>query len=161
MTGGESVVVTDTFAKAGLQVPLLSQESYRELGSFFNVIGGSYRNPLDVSWNFQSPEMVTRLLTILDNDAGVDFVGLELFVPAIGRRFTSGKASDTAFFEAIAEHARQAKRPFFAWLTAASAEREAVDLRKFLTERGVLAFPSFHRAAGAYRKALDYWAGAA
>ncbi len=157
MTGGESVVITDTFAKAGLQVPLLADQSYRELGSFFNVIGGSYRNPLDVSWNFQSPEMVTRLLTILDTDTNVDMVGLELFVPAIGRRFTSGKASDTAFFEAIGEHARHARKPFFAWMTAASAEKDAVDLRKFVAEKGVLAFPSFHRAATAVRKALDYW----
>jgi acyl-CoA synthetase (NDP forming) len=47
MTGGQSVVITDTFASAGLEVPALSQASYEELKGFFNIIGGSYRNPLD------------------------------------------------------------------------------------------------------------------
>ena len=44
-------------------------------------------------------------------------------------------------------------------MTATSAEREAVDLRQQLTEKGILAFPSFQRAAVAYRKVLDYWRG--
>ena len=47
MTGGQSVGITDTFASAQLDVPTLSDSSYDELKAFFNVIGGSYRNPLD------------------------------------------------------------------------------------------------------------------
>ena len=47
MTGGQSVGITDTFASAQLEVPTLSDSSYDELKAFFNVIGGSYRNPLD------------------------------------------------------------------------------------------------------------------
>ena len=47
MTGGQSVVITDTFATAGLEIPALSESSYDELKTFFNIIGGSYRNPLD------------------------------------------------------------------------------------------------------------------
>ena len=51
MTGGQSVVISDTFASHGLQVPALS-EALRtaEFKSFFQVIGGSYRNPLDAAW---------------------------------------------------------------------------------------------------------------
>ena len=48
MTGGQSVVIADTFAREGLQVPLLTSASYEKLSSFFNIIGGSYRNPLDI-----------------------------------------------------------------------------------------------------------------
>ena len=50
MTGGQSVVISDTFASQGLQVPALSEASYAEFKSFFQVIGGSYRNPLDAAW---------------------------------------------------------------------------------------------------------------
>src|SRR6202048_1896236 len=46
MTGGQSVVITDTFASAGLEVPALSQASHAEVKSVFNIIGGHYRNPL-------------------------------------------------------------------------------------------------------------------
>lgn len=160
MTGGESVVITDTFSKAGLQVPLLTKKSYDELAGFFNVIGGSYRNPLDVSWNFQSTDMVTRLLTILDHDENVDFLGLEMFVAAVGRRMRGEKQGEPGVLDALAEHNRHAQKPFFAMLTATSAEKEAIELRDALRDRGILAFPSFARGAVAYKKALDYWASA-
>ena len=48
MTGGQSVVITDAFVGAGLEVPRLSDASYEELKSFFNIVGGSYQNPLDM-----------------------------------------------------------------------------------------------------------------
>jgi len=35
MTGGQSVVITDTFASAGLEIPTLSEASYDELKGFF------------------------------------------------------------------------------------------------------------------------------
>ena len=158
MTGGESVVITDTFSKQGLQVPLLSDKSYGELSSFFNVIGGSYKNPLDVSWNFQSTDMANRLLGILDEDANTDFLGLEIFVGSMGRRRERDKDSQgRSFFDAVADFARDSRKPFFAMVTATSAEKEAVEIRQVLRDKGVLAFPSFQRGAIAYRKALDYW----
>ena len=49
MTGGQSVVLNDAFEKAGWKVPTLSEESYAQLSEFFNIIGGSYRNPLDAA----------------------------------------------------------------------------------------------------------------
>ena len=155
MTGGESVVITDAFGKQGLNVPRLTQKSYDEFATFFNVIGGSYQNPLDVSYNFGSPDVLRRLLRIMNDDDNVDFVGLEMFVSTM--RMTSEKKNET-FHEAIAEHAAApSSKPFFTLVTATSAEREAVDLRRQLTEKGILAFPSFQRAAVAYRKVFDYW----
>src|SRR2546425_11953670 len=44
MTGGQSVVITDAFERAGLEVPLLTPASYEKLSSFFNIIGGSDRH---------------------------------------------------------------------------------------------------------------------
>ncbi len=56
----------------------------------------------------------------------------------------------------LAQQQKQGVKPFFAMVTSANAERDALDLRQALAERGVLAFPSAQRAATAYRKALDY-----
>ena len=156
MTGGQSVVITDTFAKEDLRVPALSEASYKELASFFNVIGGFYRNPLDVSWNSSSGDLMTRILTILDSDANTDFVALELFVATVARHMKAAQKGDSSFFDSITSHAKHARKPFFAMLTPTSSEIEAIELRKMLTEAGVLAFPTFQRAAVAYKKALDY-----
>ena len=46
-SGGQSVAIADVFAEAGLKVPLLGQESYDELATFFTLIGGSYGNAID------------------------------------------------------------------------------------------------------------------
>ena len=157
MTGGQSVVIADTFAKERLRAATLSQASYDELGSFFNVIGGFYKNPLDISWNSNSGNLITRILNILDADPNVDFVALELFVQIIAGRIDKAKENDISFLTAISEYRKRSKKPFFTMLTPTASEAEAIDLRKTVTEAGVLAFPTFQRAAVAYGKALDYW----
>ncbi|MCL0102208.1 CoA-binding protein, partial [Dehalococcoidia bacterium] len=157
MTGGQSVVIADTFAKHGLRAATLSKASYDDLGSFFNVIGGFYKNPLDISWNSRSGNLLTRILTILDTDPNVDFVALELFVQIIHNRIDKAQAGDISFLEAIVKHLKIAQKPFFTMLTPTSSEAEAIELRKKVTEAGILAFPTFQRAATAYQKALKYW----
>ena len=80
MTGGQSVVITDAFAKAGWEVPALSDASYASLGEFFNTIGGSYRNPLDMAGTIsQNPaEFLTRILTIMERDPNLDALAVEV-----------------------------------------------------------------------------------
>src|SRR5208337_4790305 len=81
MTGGQSVVLTDTFAAAGLEVPALSPASYEELKGFFNIIGGSYRNPLDAGGTIgmgHNQVNLDRILEILERDSVIDAVVLEV-----------------------------------------------------------------------------------
>ena len=82
MTGGQSVVISDTFASHGLEVPALSEASYAEFKSFFQVIGGSYRNPLDAAWTIGPRaagglDNVDRVLDILDRDPAIDAIVME------------------------------------------------------------------------------------
>ena len=81
MTGGQSVVITDAFVNAGLDVPRLSDASYAELRSFFNIVGGSYQNPLDMGGTIGfggSAETLARLFGILDADPNVDAIAMEM-----------------------------------------------------------------------------------
>ena len=170
MTGGQSVVITDAFNDAGLRVPTLTEKSYAALHEFYDVIGGSYRNPLDVGWMSNTPDVVQRELAILDADENTDFVTMEMFAPnmplkrAVGARShlrLEDSGSETReglnFLDVLANQQQKGTKPFFVMVTATHAEREAVDLRDALKEHGVLAFPSPKRAANAYRRALDYW----
>ena len=90
MTGGQSVVIADAFAREGLEVPLLTASSYEKLASFFNIIGGSYRNPLDIGgtigWGGAMGNLV-RTLDILNEDEGIDAVALEMGSGLIARRW--------------------------------------------------------------------------
>ncbi len=157
MSGGQSVVLTDTFARAGLDVPLLTEDSYRELAGFFDIVGGSYRNPLDVSSTFllaaDGPTNLVRTLDILEADGKIDSIVQELF-PVI--RPFSGKDRGETLLDAIADFDRRSRKPLLVVVTPAHDEVLAVETRDRLTQRGVTGFPSFDRAARALKRLSRY-----
>ncbi len=157
MTGGQSVVITDTFAKAGLRVPLLTEASYREFASFFNIIGSSYRNPLDISSNFGSVELLMRMVDILGRDENIDSVVLELsmaFLAIIRQR--AEKFLDD-LLDALTNFKDRSEKPFLTILIPGPEETAALETRARLVERGIACFPDFARGANALRKVIDYY----
>ncbi len=152
MTGGQSVLVTDTFGREGLEVPGLTEQSYRELGTFFNIVGGGYRNPLDMATTLRSVDVLVHMLDILDRDPNVDSVVLEYSVVFLCRRadWESSFASDLA--QALAEYRQRTKKPFLVVLTAAHQEAETARVREQLAAQRIPTFPTFSRAA----RALGY-----
>ena len=156
MSGGQAVVTADAFARAGLRVPALTERSYTELAGFFNVIGGSYRNPLDVSWNFDSTDLAQRLLTILQNDENIDAVSMELGVGAMQRRWRRDPAFAEGLLDYLVRYKEESPKPFFITLFPGKWEAEALEIREKLQERGLATYPSFQRSANAYRRLVDY-----
>lgn len=75
-SGGESVVIADKFAGAGLRVPSLTQESYDQFAEFFSVVGGSFRNPVD-NGNV-SRMFLKRTVEILERDNNIDNLVVQL-----------------------------------------------------------------------------------
>src|SRR3990167_7872583 len=66
---------------AGLEVPRLSDVSYEQLASFFNIIGGSYQNPLDMGGTIGfggSADTLRKLFDILDADPNVDAIAMDM-----------------------------------------------------------------------------------
>lgn len=161
MTGGQSVVITDTFARAGLEVPLLTEKSYQQFATWFTVVGGSYKNPLDVSSNFfRVPDPLGNLLKMLntlDADENVDIVALELSVA-----FMAGiQQKDPGFLskmsQVLADFKQRSAKAFLVILIAGHREAWAIDIREHLMKAGIPGYPSFDRGARALRKAVDYY----
>jgi len=157
MSGGQAVVTADAFARAGLRVPALTERSYAELASFFNVIGGSYRNPLDVSWNFDSTDLAGRLLGILQADENIDAVSMEFGVGAMQRRWRRDPAFAEGLLTYLVRYKEESPKPFFITLFPGKWEAEALEIREKLQERGIATYPSFQRGANAYRRLVDYY----
>jgi len=155
MSGGQSVVISDVFAKEGLEVPLLTGESYKTLASFFITIGGSYRNPLDMSSSILSADNpisnLKNMLDVLDRDRNIDCVVLELSM-LLGPMRKNPKALDV-----ICDFRRRAAKPFFVILTRAHREDPVAGIRKKLLESDITSFPDFERGARALRKVVDYY----
>src|SRR5712691_10200514 len=161
MTGGQSVVITDTFATAGLEIPTLSDSSYDELKGFFNVIGGSYRNPLDAGGTIMGGAVnsgnLARILDILDRDQVIDAIVLEIGTGLRAQRWATHEDELTGLLDRIAEFNRKTTKPFCAILHPAHVETIVSRAKQLARERGLVVFDSFERSASALRVAYDYW----
>lgn len=159
MTGGPSVVITDAFARAGLQVPLLSEASYQELASFFNVIGGSFRNPLDSAGTIgmgQSSRNLERLLSILDRDPHIDAIAMDTGAGLVAGQWQARPQTLTSLLDTLSRFAEHSVKPFFVILQPFAHEAALVGVREQFHARGIATFPNHDRAARAMRLMVDY-----
>jgi len=160
MTGGQSVVITDAFVGAGLEVPLLSERSYEKLGAFFNIIGGSYPNPLDAGGTLgfgAAPYNLERMLNILDEDDNTDGIVLEIATQYLVRMALGTAGPPTDWLPGIlAAHKERSSKAFIAILNPGHLEARAAEERVKLAELGIPLFASFERGARALRKIIDY-----
>ncbi len=164
MTGGQSVVITDTFAAAGLEIPALSESSYDELKTFFNIIGGSYRNPLDAGGTIgigQDPGNLDRMLDILERDPVIDAVVLEIGTGLRASRWATHQHELTGLLDKLADFAGRSARPFAVVMHPAHLEAIVARGKELARARGLVVFDSFERAAAAFRTASDYWSNRA
>lgn len=160
MTGGQSVVITDAFEREDLEVPLLTDSSYEKLASFFNIIGGSYRNPLDAGGTIGMgfvPGNLQRLFDILEEDENVDALAMEVGATFIARRMRQNPAMMDQLVDVLAAQKVRSAKPFLAIAHQAHVEDVMIELRKKLLERGVATFGSFGAAAKAFARANQYW----
>lgn len=156
ISGGQSVTIADAFARAGLLVPALTDNSYRELAGFFNIIGGNYSNPIDISWTVPSIELLVKILAVLDHDQNLDIVVLELPAFFLIHKQKADSTFLRSLLEALSAFQAQATKPFITILTSGDREREALEIRQTILDNGILSFPDCDRAARAVAKVAAY-----
>jgi acyl-CoA synthetase (NDP forming) len=152
-SGGQSVAIADAFAEAGLRLPQLSPESYAEFATFFSLIGGGYRNPVDTG-NVNRRQMV-RILDILERDTNTDNIVLLLTA-----RAGNPMMQADIHINAVAEIKRKTTKPVLAIISHSSSLADgqvAGDLMQKLQAGGVPAFIGLERGAQALKNALEYY----
>ena len=152
-SGGQSVAITDALADVGLKVPRLTQDSYDELESFFNVVGGSYRNPIDTAGPVRRD--MRRVWGILAQDANTDtLIGIAGTKP--GRQMTPQQLEGNLELMRHVKESTSKPLMVFVFLHSPDASSEARDVILRFQEIGIPAFPSIERGARALRNAFDY-----
>ena len=152
MTGGQSVSITDAFAREGFEVGPLADRSYEELAGFFNIVGGSFRNPLDMAGTVRDkPETLERILAILEADETVDAMVMEQSAMFGARQWRERPERLEALLETLAGHAERSAKPFLMVMHPAHEEAYVAELRPRFAERRIPVFPDFGRAAAAAR----------
>ncbi|MDD5500575.1 MAG: CoA-binding protein [Candidatus Omnitrophica bacterium] len=151
-SGGQSVVISDVFAEAGLSVPLLTQESRDKFAEFFNPVGGSYRNPIDAGV-FNRPHL-KRILEILAADANVDNIAIVVW--------NTGSGIQEALQELslVIEVKKRTKKPLVVILPYALLQWEMPQIRQAtqnLRDNDIPTFFTLERGARALKNAWDYY----
>lgn len=156
-TGGQSVVITDAFAKAGMDVPELTESSYGQLGEFFNIIGGSYKNPFDMAGTVNAkPEHLDRIFDIIDADPNIDAIVMELSAVFMARRWAQHPEALDDLITRMANQQARSVKPFATVLHPAHLEAEVASLRPRIQARGIAVLPGFDRAARALSRVADH-----
>jgi len=159
MTGGPSVIMTDAFEHAGLRVPLLSDTSYEELSSFFSMIGGSFRNPLDSGHTIgmgQMTDTLDRLLSILDRDPNIDAIVMDTGAGLVAGQWQARPEILTSLLDTLNDFAARSAKPFFVVLQPFAHEAELLEARSQFHERGIATVATHERAARALRLTVNY-----
>jgi len=154
-SGGHSVEIADAFSRAGLRVPALSADSYEKLASFFNIIGGSYRNPLEGGGNLASEDNMVTILDILDSDPNVDAIAVEFAAGGMQRNpeFLDRRINTLAQFR------QKAQKPLLVVHSPAFPRGDPATIQTVnskLAEQSIPSYPTFERGARALKKVLDY-----
>ena len=160
MTGGQSVVITDAFEREGLEVPLLTAASYEKLSAFFNIIGGSYRNPLDAGGTIGMgflPQNLEKLLEVLEEDESVDAIAMEVGAGFLARRMRENPEIFDSLLDTLSAHRERSRKPLIAIAHPGHLEDVSAMIRSRLLERSIPPFASFQAGAKALRRAIDYW----
>jgi acyl-CoA synthetase (NDP forming) len=152
-SGGQSVAIADVLAEAGLRLPQLSAESYAEFATFFTLIGGGYRNPVDTG-NVNRRQMV-RILDILERDTNTENIVLLLTA-----RAGYALMPVETLINAVAEMKQKTTKPVLAIVSSSSSPADgqvAGDLMQKLQAGGVPTFMGLERGAQALKNALEYY----
>ncbi len=149
-TGGQSVSITDAFAKAGFEIPRFSDDTYAQLGEFFNIVGGSYQNPLDMAGTIQGKnETLDRILRIVDADPNVDAIAMELSAMFAARQWKHKPETLDQTIDALRTHMDRSQKPFMAILHPAHEEEYIGSIKPLFNAKQIPLFASFDRAAAA------------
>ncbi len=156
-TGGQSVSITDAFAKAGFAVPRFTDETYGTLAEFFNIIGGSYQNPLDMGGTIQGKvETLERILTIVEADPNVDCFAVELSAMFAARQWKAKPETLDQMLDTVKAFSERTEKPFVLVLHPAHEMEFVGSVWQKFNERQLPVFQSFERAAAALKRVYDY-----
>jgi acyl-CoA synthetase (NDP forming) len=151
--GGQSITITDMLASSGFEVPLLTPKSYNELSTFFSLVGGSYRNPVDTDVG-QNRQQISRIFEILERDSNIDIL---MLITRTGN-FMWRKELSEADISAVTSIRKKTSKPVIVILPYANPEEmiEARGIVLRLQEAGIPAFPTMERAVRALANTLAY-----
>jgi len=159
ISGGVTVVATDSYVSAGLIVPSLTQEIQQELMSFVdNDIGVSLNNPMDLSSQF-SPPIVYSTIKALADYSGIDALVFHLPLGMLPETSTFPEDSAISLLDIVIRVRGEINKPLavvVSNLNNSGNRRTAFDCQQKCHEAGIPVYFSTDSAAKAIDLFLRY-----
>jgi len=158
--GGTSVTGTDICARAGLEVPDISEPVQQELRTFIRVAGTSVRNPMDVGMQLRHPEDHLRVMELVAADPGIDII-MMITHPGFSR--WAGRKFANLMFGSLVKFAESSRngKPFCIAIRSPSesleAEKDRLQMTKRLLDAGIPVFKTMERACRALYRFTGYY----
>ena len=159
MTGGQSVAISDAFGRVGLEVPELSPASYEQLGEFFNIIGGSYRNPFDMANTIGragDADNLKKIMHILEADPNIDGMVYEFTANFFARFWKEEPGLFAEMMDTLEEFRTTTGLPLVTVMHPGHQEEDVLPLRDDVISCGFAVYASFDRAALALSRVVRY-----
>jgi acyl-CoA synthetase (NDP forming) len=152
--GGESVLISDVCAAAGIEVLPLTEKTRRELVRLIGQVGSVLGNPVDMSQCQSVPEKVEWAMELVAGEPQIDVL---LIYESAGvlLDFYPGEVTD-AVNEVILGFAQKKVKPVVLVLPHGPAETRRREIEQRFVTAGVPVFPSIERAASAIRNVSYY-----
>ena len=145
--------MSDEFSWAGLRVPTLSEPTLEKMAEFFQLVGASYFNPVDIGGINRSN--LETILDLLTGDPNVDVIAMMRSVQR-GRRSAEDIAAELKQYGEARDKSGKPMMAMF-WTPVPYPDHEPMEeTDAILRDLGIPTFPSPSRAARALRKVVDY-----
>ena len=157
ISGGQSVEYTDTLSTTGLGIPILSDETQREIESILPEVGVNTRNPLDMAASWSQPGMVRKVLKAISKDRDIN--GIVVSIDAHREKTIELIEKDRIkkLTNAIIEARNSTNTPVFVILTATAVEEIALNIFDDFIKAKIPVYRDPAMAANCIRKLADYW----
>ena len=155
ITGGHSTEMANVFSNSGFAVPPLAEESYLRILEHFNVVGSSYRNPIE-GRTLTDPINMNNVLDVLNDDENIDIIVHEVQVATGGDKVSIYRGHGPDIF---CQFRARATKPYMVVISPSfpQGDREVTEaVYNQLTEAGIPTVYGLQAAARALRLFADY-----
>ena len=159
MTGGQSVAISDAFGRQGLEVPELADKTYETIGEFFNVIGGSFRNPFDMANTIGmagDSANLARIMGAVSEDPNIDAMVFEFSAGFFARMWADQPERLEEMLDELDGFRDRTGLPLVTVMHAGAIDEEVIPIRDQVVARGFAVLHSFDRAALALSRVIKY-----
>lgn len=157
LSGGHSTEMANVFSKAGFEIPQLSQHSYTKILEHWDVVGSTYRNPLE-GRTLSNPVNMNNVLDVLNDDDDIDIIVQEINIgqPKDGK-IPVFRGHDPSIF---CEFNERAKKPYVIVISSflSQSDPDHTDaVYQQLSAAGIPAGFGFKATADALQRVISHY----